>query len=55
MCGTKASNSNCPFAFTHESEYAQNMGCLPSQFEIINMRVKHDKHGLVMLNQLNLV
>jgi hypothetical protein len=36
-------DSECPFAFTHESEIVQNYGCLPTPFEIINMRVKHGK------------
>lgn len=35
--------SDCPFAYTESSEYAQNMGCLPTPYEIRNMRVNHGK------------
>lgn len=34
---------SCPFSFTEESEKVQNYGCLPTPFEILNMRVKHGK------------
>lgn len=30
----------CPFAFTEESEMVQNYGCLPTQYEIIQMKRK---------------
>lgn len=30
----------CPFAFTDESEQAQNYGCLPSPHEIIELKRK---------------
>ena len=32
--------SACPFAFTDRSEYVQNLGCLPSPYEI--MAAKRD-------------
>lgn len=36
-------DSCCPFAFTDKSEYVQGLGCLPTPFEIRNMRVFHNK------------
>lgn len=30
--------SACPFAFTDESEYVQSLGCLPSLFDIVQMK-----------------
>lgn len=33
----------CPFSFTEESDYIQNLGCLPSPYEIIKMRQDHGK------------
>jgi hypothetical protein len=30
----------CPFAFTDESEEVQNYGCLPSAYDIIQMKKK---------------
>lgn len=36
-------DSSCPFSFTDVSESVQGLGCLPSPFEIINMRVSHGK------------
>ncbi len=36
-------NSACPFADSDTSDYVQNMGCLPSPYEIKNMRVFHGK------------
>lgn len=29
---------SCPFNFSEESEYAQNTGCLPSAYDIINLK-----------------
>ena len=36
-------NGACPFAFNDTSEYVQNLGCLPTPYEIIQMRQKHGK------------
>lgn len=43
MCDKYCQNTTCPFAFTDESEQIQNYGCLPTPYEIRNMRVKHGK------------
>lgn len=32
----------CPFAFTEESEQAQNYGCLPTIGDIANMHIVHN-------------
>lgn len=37
------SDSSCPFAWTEQSEIAQNYGCLPTHTDIMTMRVKHGK------------
>jgi len=36
-------DSACPFAYTEQSEYVQNLGCLPTPREIVVMRVEHNK------------
>jgi hypothetical protein len=36
-------DSCCPFAPTEQSDIAQNYGCLPTQQDIIVMRVHHGK------------
>lgn len=43
LCDTECSQDTCPFAFTEASECAQNYGCLPTPFQIVNMRVYHGK------------
>ena len=35
--------TGCPFAFTEESEVIQSYGCLPSPYEIIQMRIQSGK------------
>lgn len=32
--------SACPFAYTEESEQVQNYGCLPSPYDIMQMKLK---------------
>ena len=33
----------CPLSYTAAAEQAINLGCLPSEYEIIQMRVQHGK------------
>lgn len=40
---SECSTTTCPFSFTEEAEQYQNLGCLPSPFEIINMRTLFNK------------
>lgn len=42
-CDYCSTLGSCPFAFSEESEYAQNTGCLPSPIDIMGMRVFHGK------------
>ena len=39
-CSTRGS---CPFSNTLESDRAQGYGCLPTQFDIVEMRVNHGR------------
>lgn len=34
----------CPFAMTEESEYANNLGCLPSVYDIFQLMRKHNSN-----------
>ena len=43
MCNHECKETTCPFAFTEESELIQNYGCLPTPYEIIQMRVQSGK------------
>jgi hypothetical protein len=43
MCDKNCSTTSCPFAYTEESEQAQNYGCLPTPFQIMAMRIVHGK------------
>lgn len=39
-CSTEGS---CPFSFSDESEIVQGYGCIPTPYDIIQMRQKHGK------------
>ncbi|MGZ8924365.1 MAG: hypothetical protein ACXW2E_00645 [Nitrososphaeraceae archaeon] len=42
-CNLEDPDCCCPFAFTNKSEYVQGLGCLPSPYDIIQMRTVHGK------------
>lgn len=33
----------CPHALSDKSEYVQGLGCLPTPYETVQMRIKHGK------------
>lgn len=35
--------TSCPAAFTDESEHVQGFGCLPSLWDIVQLRIKQNK------------
>ncbi len=43
MCNKACEEHDCPFAMTEASEIAQSYGCLPSSYEIVGMRIFHNK------------
>lgn len=36
-------HGSCPFSFTDESAFAQNIGCLPTPYEITVMRLQYGR------------
>jgi len=39
----KIGEGTCPFAFGEKSEIVQNYGCLPTPYQILEMKVHHGK------------
>jgi hypothetical protein len=42
-CNLDSTDCACPFTFTDISEQVQNYGCLPSPYEIMQMRINFNK------------
>lgn len=45
---------HCPFAFTNESEYVQGLGCLPSPFDITQMKRKSGHNWACHSNEVKI-
>lgn len=44
MCTKECSTTGgCPFSYTDESEKIQNYGCLPTPYQILEMKWRHGK------------
>lgn len=42
-CEQCSTTGACPFSFTDASEHAQGLGCLPTPYDIVQMRQVHGK------------